>query len=421
MGIDLDPAVTNDAITHHRDRFTLEVITQPKLPRNRNNPGREIIRSAVIDLMFREKRDIERLLVRRAPEHLGLGRRKDATAWCLQTSRSLSLQGSAVESTVALAGKGIVVCQHAESRTVYSPRYGATPLTKPAISSQHTDSQAIVIRALALICVRNEAVHIERCIRHFIESGCDVCLIDNDSADGTLDLARQFLGHGLLDFHRLPWTGTFSLTKQLDAKRAIIEASQHDWVVHADADEWLVSPIEGQTLAEALSAADSEGFNVVNFHECVFVPTPGADHNHTDYVETMRDYYFFQPFYPRLHRAWRRDAVLDNLSKGGHIVSGADRNLSPHDLILRHYIVLSQAQANAKYLNRVFSAEDLESGWHGNRRNINAITLQLKTQPAMRRLAQPLNHSHFDLSQPVHAHFWDWPAQQCIDPDATSE
>lgn len=275
-----------------------------------------------------------------------------------------------------------------------------------------------MIRPLALICVRNEAVHIERCIRHFLESGCDVYLIDNDSTDGTLDLARQFLGHGVIDIQRLPWTGIFSLTKQLDAKRAIIEASRHDWVVHADADEWLVSPIEGQTLAEALSAADAEGYNVVNFHECVFVPLPGTDHYHDHYAETMRDYYFFQPFYPRLNRAWRRRAGINNLSTGGHVANGAQLNLSPHDLILRHYIVLSQDHANVKYLNRAFAAEDLASGWHGNRRNINADNLQLKTHSAMRQLAQPSRHSHFDLSQPVALHFWEWPSQRPIGPRA---
>ena len=269
-----------------------------------------------------------------------------------------------------------------------------------------------MIRALALICARNEAVHIERCIRHLIESGCDVCLIDNDSTDGTLELALPFLGHGLVDIRRLAWTGAFSLSKQLDAKREIIDASQHDWVVHADADEWLVSPNEGETLVEALTSADAAGFNAVNFHECVFIPLPGADHYHTDYVETMRDYYFFQPFYPRLNRAWRRDAMLDNLSQGGHIVAGPAMNLSPHDLILRHYIVLSQAQANAKYLNRAFSEEDLHSGWHTRRVKINADAMRLKTHPAMRYLNDPLNHGLFDLSQPVDTHFWEWPSRE---------
>jgi hypothetical protein len=72
---------------------------------------------------------------------------------------------------------------------------------------------------------------------------------------------------------------------------------------------------------------------------------------------------------------------------------------------------LSQDQANAKYLNRVFSADDLKYGWHGNRTIINGTNLQLKTHPAMKHLAQPSTHSGFDLSQPLTTHFWEWPSQ----------
>lgn len=266
-----------------------------------------------------------------------------------------------------------------------------------------------MVRALAIVCARNEAIHIARCIDDLIRGGCDVCLIDHDSGDRTVELARRFLGRGLIGIERLPWSGRFSLTDQLEAKRAVARRSAHDWIVHADADEWLVSPVRGQTLIDAIRDADASGFNVINFHEIVFVPISSGAPCDGNYARSMDEYYFFQPRYPRLNRAWRRDAMLDNLPSGGHLAEGPNVRLSPHDLILRHYIVLSQEHARLKYLDRKFSDVDLDKGWHINRITIDARNLVFRRHPALRRLPAPLDHDKFDLSQPVASHFWEWP------------
>jgi glycosyltransferase involved in cell wall biosynthesis len=266
-----------------------------------------------------------------------------------------------------------------------------------------------MVSVLAIVCARNEQLHIHRCVGDLIAGGCEVVVIDNDSTDGTRAIAETFRGRGLIETRKLPWEGSFSLTSQLRAKRHVIEGAAHDWILHADADEWLVSPKPDEALVQAISRADAQGFNVVNFHECVFIPRPGEDYCGPGYAERMRDYYFFQPHYPRLNRAWRRDAALDNSASGGHVLTGAAINLSPQDLILRHYIVLSEAHARAKYVSRTFHAEDLARQWHGNRVNINADNIRLRTHPAMRQLHSTSDHSQFDLTQPVQKHYWEWP------------
>lgn len=81
---------------------------------------------------------------------------------------------------------------------------------------------------------------------------------------------------------------------------------------------------------------------------------------------------------------------------------------SPHDLILRHYIVLSQDQANAKYVGRAFSHEDLDRGWHRNRRIMTAANLHLRSHASMQHLETPERHDCFDLSKPLAKHFWEW-------------
>jgi glycosyltransferase involved in cell wall biosynthesis len=266
-----------------------------------------------------------------------------------------------------------------------------------------------MLRALAVVCVRNEAIHIRRCLKHLIGSGLEVHLIDNESTDDTREIAKEFLGRGLIGIDLLPWRQEFSLLDQLHAKQRVFEASDHDWLVHADADEWLCSPYPGQSLLEGLAAADEAGYDCVNFHEIVFVPLPGEDFYAADYAARMSTYYFFQPSYPRLNRAWCRRIKVTNLGFGGHLLEGEETRCSPVDFLLRHYIVLSEVHARAKYLDRRFSEEELRKGWHGNRWNITLDNLRVKLIPELRRLAgNPASQTSFDLSAPVTRHFWEW-------------
>jgi glycosyltransferase involved in cell wall biosynthesis len=265
-----------------------------------------------------------------------------------------------------------------------------------------------MISAVAVVCVRNEAIHIRRCIEHLIGSGLEVYLIDNESTDRTREVASGFLGRGLIGIESLPWTNEFSLSDQMRAKQRVYAASDHDWIVHADADEWLVSPLEGQSLLKGLAAADEAGYTCVNFHEIVFVPLPGENFYVDDYAARMSTYYFFQPKYPRLNRAWKRRAKLDIWKSDGHVLEGEGLKLSPLDFILRHYIVLSEAHAQVKYIGRHFSDEDCSKGWHGNRLTIMPEKLKVKTIPELRHIEHPAKHHNFDLRFPLKKHFWEW-------------
>jgi len=278
-----------------------------------------------------------------------------------------------------------------------------------AILPRHnpTTPEPSMVSALAVVCVRNEAVHIRRCLNDLISSGLEVHVIDNHSTDGTREIAESYLGNGVIAIDDLPWGGSFSLSDQLSAKRQIIAKSGHDWILHCDADEWLVNPTANKSLIEGMTAADKAGFNCINFHELVFIPLPGEDFETIDYAQHMGTYYFFQPSYPRLNRAWRRDIGLDNSASGGHLLSGERVKLYPTNFILRHYIALSEKHARRKYIGRNFSNADVCKGWHGNRLNIDEGNLSFKLSPYLRHLPTP-STQEFDLSCPVTQHFWEW-------------
>lgn len=265
----------------------------------------------------------------------------------------------------------------------------------------------MMIRALAILCNRNDAIHMRRCLTHLIDSGLEVYLIDNESTDDSVEIAGEFLDRGLVAIDTLPWHGTLSMSDLLRAKRRVVGSVDHDWVLHLDLDEWPCSPTAGQPLIEAINEEDAAGYTCINFHEIVFVPLDGQDFYREDYAEWMSTYYFYQPDYPRLLRAWNRRAQLDNVRAGGHLLDGGDLRPSPKDFLLRHYIVLSPEHAREKYLGRQFSQEDLDKGWHYNRINITDEDLTVKPVDGLRHLNDP-RKEEFDLSSPLRQHFWQW-------------
>lgn len=264
------------------------------------------------------------------------------------------------------------------------------------------------MRILAVVCVRNEAVHISRCIRDFVEDGIDVAIVDHGSSDGSEAVARAFLGRGVVTIEPLEWKGVFSLTEQLEAKDRIVARSDHDWVIHADADEWLCPPAPlGTSLARAIARVDALGFNAVNFRELAFVPVEDEDFERPDYATLMTRYYLFEPSHPRLMRAFKRLAGLSAASSGGHILAGADVALFGTDFFLRHYIVLSAAHARRKYLDRAFASEDRSRGWHFNRIGIPPEKLRVPPHSCLRQLPDWTSQA-YDTTAPVAKHFWEW-------------
>jgi hypothetical protein len=263
------------------------------------------------------------------------------------------------------------------------------------------------VKALAIVCVRNEEIHIEAALRDLIDEGLEVVMIDHDSTDRSALLAERFVGRGLLAIERLPWTGEFSIAEQLAAKARIIEGSDHDWIVHADADEWLSASEPGKTLLEGLCEADAEGYNAVHFNEFVFVPRPHEDLYAPDYRRRSTRYYFFRPRYPYLLRAWKHRSDLDNRHFGGHLLSGPVRPY-PRDFPLRHYIVLNEEHARRKYVGRPFARDEVAEGFHNDRVLTTAENLRLPDHDERLRTLPHWSSKDFDTSRPAAEHYWQW-------------
>lgn len=261
---------------------------------------------------------------------------------------------------------------------------------------------------VAIIGTRNEELYIEHSIRGFVSDGIEVILIDNDSSDNTRRIAESFLGKGLLSIHHLPWDGFFSLDAQLALKTEIIADVRHDWIIHADSDEWLQPPPGYETLYDAIQDVSSSGANAINFNEFVFVPQQDDNFENTDFRKAMLAYYFFEPNRPRLVRAWRREIDASNAGSGGHLLEASGRlKIFSEDFILRHYIALSYDHSVSKYVGRRFNEDEMKRGWHFNRVNISNADLILRPSGYLKTLHR-WDDRRFDLSNPAPKHYWQW-------------
>jgi glycosyltransferase involved in cell wall biosynthesis len=260
------------------------------------------------------------------------------------------------------------------------------------------------MKITAILTVRNEAKYLPITLRHLVESGISLAIIDNESTDSSKEIFTHFREH-ILHYSTLPYANCFSLTDQLAAKARVMESLQSDWWIHQDADEILESPRQGETLRQGIERQAREGANAINFDEFVFTPVQQQPNcEAVDFRKAMLHYYFFEPEPKRLWRAWRNGLGFQQAHGGHKLTASVEIKSLSESFILRHYIVLSQDHANRKYSERRFATEDLAQGWHGNRRNIPA-SVTLPVAECLERLEQWDSKSLKKRSPRKH-HFW---------------
>ncbi len=263
------------------------------------------------------------------------------------------------------------------------------------------------MRIVALLTVRNEEIYIDRCLRHLIAQGIDVCVIDNESTDGTRDIAQSFLGRGVFRIETQANPGYFDLVAQLRTKERLAREIDADWFIHHDADE-IREPISNYTtLHDCIEAIDRAGYNAINFEEFVFIPdSDGTGSPRYDYVERFRTYYFFRPRLFHHVKAWKKQGLdLDLVSSGGHDVQFPERRIYPENLILRHYIFLSEEHCIRKYSQeRVYSEREVvERGWHGWRSTFESTRLRIPQASELKVLGKA---GQWDRSDPKRHHLF---------------
>ena len=270
------------------------------------------------------------------------------------------------------------------------------------------------MKIVAILAVRNEELYVRRCLRWLVGQGVQVVVIDNESIDGTRRVCAEFSRDGVIAITSYPYRGYYPWKGLLEEKTRLRKQLDADWVIHQDADEILSSSRPGESLHEAIRRADGAGYNAVNFNEFVFIPeSVEKSYERSDYLLAMKHYYFFEPWAPRLIRAFKNNLDVDNVASAGHTLPLEAINLSPENLTLRHYIFLSVAHGRQKYLSRIYSMEELALGWHKSRVRIHNFSLV----PPPHRLerAKDFLRADLEMKNPRSTHFWEWGQEKLCD------
>lgn len=229
----------------------------------------------------------------------------------------------------------------------------------------------------AVLMGYNESRHVRSLLSFYAEAGLDVIYLDDGSSDETVDLVMDHLGGPVVAVYASERSDDFSMVRVLEAKEAVMRQLPHRWAMHSDMDEYRLG-VGGGSLMEASMVAERMGANALNFQEYTFIPVAeDPDHDHERYRATMRWYY---PFSPRPRH--RMNAFIpselpdfDLVSEAGHRVRSAYLQPYPVDLVMEHYPFLSLDHFIESYVGRVFGIDDLDRGWHGNRRELGVPEL----------------------------------------------
>lgn len=227
---------------------------------------------------------------------------------------------------------------------------------------------------VALMAVYNEVDIIEASVRKLVDQGIGVYLVDNWSTDGTLEVARMFLGHGLIGCERFPRGGPsphWEWGRLLRRKEELHRELGARWYTHCDADEVRHSPWPGVSLLDGIRRVDAEGFNCIDYVLLNFRPTDDAFVAGCDMEAHFRYYELgSRPGHFVQMRTWKNvGQPIDLARSGGHDVAFAGKRVYPVRFILKHYPVRGQEHGLRKMIQerraRRLPAE-AELGWNGH-------------------------------------------------------
>jgi len=260
------------------------------------------------------------------------------------------------------------------------------------VSGTHTDDQAI--RVVAIISTFNEADVIGHVIRHLVDNGVEVYVVDNGSTDDTVAEAKKWLDRGVLDVERFPapgGDGLFRWQEILDRKLAVADDIRPDWVIHHDADEIRYSPWPNTLLRDAIELVDRHGFTAIDFRLLNFPPVDDGFQAGADpavYFTRCED----GPERDRVQvKCWKWSPDTTFLD-GGHDVRLPEKKLFPTRFILCHYPIRGQAHGLRKVFQERkgrFVDEERARGWH--------IQYDEIESPAHAFLRNPASLRSFDL------------------------
>ncbi len=226
----------------------------------------------------------------------------------------------------------------------------------------------------AYVPVFNEADILPHTLRHLHEQGCAVHVIDGWSTDGSYEyVVPRSIDNPLLSVERFPADGPSPTQDCADILRRIEDlaaASDADWRLYTDADEWRRSPNPNYRLVDHVCGVDMAGYNAIDFRVFQFYAV-GDMWNRQEHDGKVSPEQFFRYFdetdcISRIpnRKLWKNVGRVQ-LTGGGHEVQFPGMRVYPLKFTMKHYPFRTPAQAKAKIETRLARRNHQEhaQGW----------------------------------------------------------
>ncbi len=258
-----------------------------------------------------------------------------------------------------------------ESPAVFSMRARARVVGVHDVRlAQARDKKLKMQRPLCIFSMFNEEDIAASAVRHALNQGCDVHILDNGSTDATLQMLGGFAADSRVSYERFPKQGLHSDWRLIMARKSAIAFENGGrWIIHADADEQLYSPWPDVSLAEAFSLVSAYGANRVDFTMFLFPlisdsSKGGLGREHSCYFR-----FGDHPAHFLLKRAWYQGSRYADLAgSGGHEVQFEGAVDFPYKFLMKHYPIRSTEHGRRKVFKerraRWSPYEREVLGWH---------------------------------------------------------
>ena len=209
----------------------------------------------------------------------------------------------------------------------------------------------------AYLPVYNESDVLPHVLAHLRSQGIyHIHLIDGWSMDRAIETFCGYENQGVT-FERFPASSSpiqdcHAILKRIEDLAA---ASDADWIMYTDADEWRRSPRASETLADGIARVDAEGWNVIDYRVFAFFCTDQPWEARSGKPElALRHYNETDPIclIPN-QKTWKNLGRVDLQSSGGHCTRAPWARICPERWSMKHYPFRTPEQARAKLLTRL--------------------------------------------------------------------
>ena len=227
---------------------------------------------------------------------------------------------------------------------------------------------------LVIMTAYNEVDIIEQSIRHAVDQGADIHVVDNWSDDGTYETIQKLKNKfgAKITCERFPekkpTTHVYKWADLLARVGVIAEKSGYDWIMHNDADELRIAPWKEVSFVDAVSYVDSLGYTAIDLTVADFRPTTEGFSVNTDPENFFTHFELLDKggYFTQI-KCWKNVGKVDLVRTGGHHAEFENQRIYPIKFFTKHYPIRSSAQGNKKIFaerKENFDPQEKKRGWH---------------------------------------------------------